>query len=99
MTMIDKQEREERRRSQREGVEALEASGALDDLYAMIDAGEVRLEGKDGLIQQLIKAGLERGLQAELTGHLGYEKGDPEAALHGNSRNGSFLKTVGTTAG
>ncbi len=99
MTMIDKQAREERRRAQREGVEALEASGALDDLYAMIDAGAVRLEGKDGLIQQLIKAGLERGLQAELTEHLGYEKGDPEAGLHPNSRNGSSAKTVATSVG
>ena len=99
MTMIDKQEREERRRAQREGVEALEASGALDDLYAMIDSGQVRLEGKDGLIQQLIKAGLERGLQAELTEHLGYEKGDPEAGLHPNSRNGSSAKTVATSVG
>jgi len=99
MTMIDDQTREERRQAQREGVEALEASGALDDLYAMIDAGEVRLEGKDGLIQQLIKAGLERGLQAELSGHLGYEKGDPEAALHPDSRNGSSAKTVATSVG
>ncbi|MDR1213278.1 MAG: IS256 family transposase [Propionibacteriaceae bacterium] len=99
MTMIDKRTREERRREQREGVEALEASGALDGLYAMIDAGEVRLEGKDGLIQQLIKAGLERGSQAELTEHLGYEKGDPEAGLHPNSRNGSSAKTVGTSVG
>jgi len=41
MTMADKQAREERRREQGEGVKALEASGALDDLYAMIDAGEV----------------------------------------------------------
>lgn len=99
MTMLDKQEREERRRAQREGVEALEASGALDDIYAMIDAGEVRLDGKDGLIQQLIKAGLEHGLQAELTGHLGYERGDPEAGLHPNSRNGASVKTVGTSVG
>ena len=99
MTMIDKQEREDRRRAQRVGVEALEASGALDDLYAKIDAGEVQLEGKDGLIQQLIKAGLERGLQAELAEHVGYEKGDPEAGLHPNSRNGSFPKTVATSVG
>ena len=99
MTMIDKQEREERRRAQREGVEALEASGALDDLYAKIDAGEVQLEGRDGLIQQLIKAGLERGLQAELAEHVGYEKGDAEASLHPNSRNGSFPKTVATSVG
>jgi transposase-like protein len=65
----------------------------------MIDAGEVTLDGKDGLIQQLIKAGLERGLQAELSDHLGYDKGDPEAALFPNSRNGSSPKTVATSVG
>lgn len=64
----------------------------------MIDAGEVRLEGKDGLIQQVIK-GLERGLQAELSGHLGYVKGDPEAAFHPNSRNGTSAKAVATSVG
>ncbi len=93
MTMIVEHEREERRRSQREGVEALKASGALDDLFAKIDAGQVQLEGKNGLIQQLIKAGLERGLQAELTGHVGYEKGDPEAVLtptENGARNASL---------
>jgi len=58
MSVIDKQAREDLRRQQAEGVRALEASGALDDLYSMIDAGEVLLEGRDGLIQQLIKAGL-----------------------------------------
>jgi hypothetical protein len=41
MTMIDEQEREQRRREQREGVAALESSGVLDDLYAKIDAGQV----------------------------------------------------------
>lgn len=99
MTMLDKQAREERRRAQREGVEALEASGALEDVYAMIDAGRVRLDGKDGLMQQLITVGFERGLQAELTGHLGYEKGDAEAALHPNSRNGTSAKTIATSVG
>lgn len=100
MTVVDKKlEREDRRREQRAGVEALEASGALDELYSMIDAGEVRLDGKDGLIQQLIKAGLERGLQAELSDHLGYDKGDPDAGLFANSRNGSYPKTVATSVG
>mgnify|MGYP003387578239 CR=1 FL=1 len=95
MTVVDKKlDREQRRREQRAGVQALEASGALDALYSMIDAGEVTLDGKDGLIQQLIKAGLERGLQAELSDHLGYDKGDPDAALFPNSRNGSSPKTV-----
>ena len=99
MTVIDKLDREERRRAQRDGVAALEASGALDDLYARIDAGDVQLEGRDGLIQQLIKAGLERGLQAELADHLGYDKGDPDAAMFPNSRNGSYPKTVATSVG
>ena len=99
MTMIDKQGREERRRAQQAGVEALEASGALDELYAQIDAGQVQLDGKDGLIQRLIKAGLERGLQAELSEHVGYEKGDPGSGLYPNSWNGSFPKAVATSAG
>jgi|TARA_R110002012_G_C11617140_1_gene608617 transposase-like protein len=99
MTMIDKEARAERRRRQEEGSRRLRESGVLDDLFAKIDAGEVQLDGRDGLIQQLIKTGLERGLGAELTEHVGYERGDPEAPLHDNSRNGSFPKTVSTVAG
>lgn len=77
----------------------LKASGALDDLFARIDSGDVELDGPDGLIQQLMKAGLERGLQAELTDHLGYERGDPEADLFPNSRNGSYPKTAASQVG
>ncbi|TCO34997.1 transposase-like protein [Rathayibacter tanaceti] len=71
----------------------------MDDLFAKIDVGEIELEGAGGLIQQLIKSGLERGLQGELTEHVGYEKGDPEAAFHENPRNGLFPKTVATNVG
>lgn len=99
MSVIDKQERMERRRVQAEGVRALEQAGVLDDLYAQIDAGQLKLEGKDGLIQQLIKAGLERGLNAELSSHLGYAKGAGNASEFTNSRNGSYSKTVATGAG
>lgn len=35
------------------------------------------LLGGDGLFRQLKKALIERALGAELTEHLGYEKGDP----------------------
>ena len=38
-------------------------------------------------------------LQAELTAHLGYEKGDPAGRGRGNSRNGSSAKTVLTEDG
>ena len=56
------------------------ATGALDEIFAKIDAGELDLTGSEGFIPGLVKAALERGLQAELTGHLGYEKGAAEAA-------------------
>jgi putative transposase len=99
MSVTDAESREERRRAAREATERLKASGALDELFARIDAGEVELEGHDGLIQQLIKAGLERGLHAELSDHLGYERGDPTAAFFSNSRNGSYPKTVASQVG
>jgi putative transposase len=35
------------------------------------------LLGEDGLFKQLKKALIERALGAELTEHLGYERGDP----------------------
>jgi transposase-like protein len=96
--MIDKEARDQRRALQAERVSVLEESGVLDGLYDLIDSG-VELDGPDGLIQNLIKAGMERGLQAELSGHLGYEKGDPSASEFPNSRNGYYPKTVSTVAG
>jgi len=80
-------------------MDALKASGAFDELMAQIDSGQLELDGKDGFIQQLIKASLERGLQAELSGHLGYEKGDPIGRFLPNARNGAYPKTLGTSAG
>jgi transposase-like protein len=77
----------------------LAASGALDELFARIDAGEVEMTGAEGLIPGLIKAALERGLQAELGDHLGYDKGAAEASMFSNSRNGSTPKTVATQVG
>ena len=77
----------------------LAASGALDELFAKIDSGEIELTGDGGFIPGLIKATLERGLQAELTSHLGYEKGDPAASEVSNSRNGTTPKKVATTTG
>src|ERR1700758_2793015 len=50
--------------------------------------------GENGLLKQLTKALLERGMNAELTHHLGYEKHDPAGYGSGNSRNGSTPKTV-----
>jgi putative transposase len=80
-------------------IEGLKASGALDALFAKIDAGEVQLTGDGGLVPGLIKAALERGLSVELSDHLGYEKGDPEASVFANSRNGTTPKTLASQVG
>ncbi len=52
------------------------------------------LTGEDGLFKQLKKAPIERALGAELTEHLGYEKGGPAGRGSGNSRNGASSKTL-----
>jgi putative transposase len=52
------------------------------------------LIGENGLLKQLTKKLLERAMQAEMTEHLGYEKHAPSGKNSGNSRNGSYAKTV-----
>ncbi|HXZ72813.1 MAG TPA: IS256 family transposase [Streptosporangiaceae bacterium] len=63
------------------------------------EAGVPLLDGPDGLISQLTAKVIERALGAEMDDHLGYVKGDPAGNGSGNSRNGSYGKTVATTAG
>lgn len=81
----------------------LKASGALDDLFARIDSGQIELTGDGGMIPALIKEALERGLQAEMTSHLGYEPRDRQAKAESdrpiNARNGSYTKTVASEVG
>lgn len=50
--------------------------------------------GEEGLLEQLKKNLIERALGAELSEHLGYEKGDPAGRGSGNNRNGFSAKTV-----
>src|SRR5580658_8463303 len=57
------------------------------------------LLGEEGLFKELKKRLLERALGAELTEHLGYEKGDPAGRGSGNSRNGTSAKTILTEDG
>src|ERR1041384_6731134 len=57
------------------------------------------LTGAEGLFKQLKKALIERALGAELSDHLGYEKGDPAGRGSGNSRNGRSAKTILTEDG
>jgi putative transposase len=65
----------------------------IDQLLADYKTPE-EIAGENGLLKQLTKAVLERALQAELTGHLGYEKHDPAGHKSGNSRNGTSRKTL-----
>ena len=82
-----------------DAVEALRASGVLDDVLAKIDAGQLQLTGEGGFLPEMVKAVLERGLAAELTEHLGYEKGDPIGRELPNARNGFTPKTVASEVG
>src|ERR1700739_855580 len=70
----------------------------LDQLLANYTKPE-DLTGDDGLFKQLKKALIERALGAELTEHLGYEKGDPAGRGSGNNRNGTSAKTILTEDG
>ena len=83
----------------REAIEALVASGGLDGLFEQISSGQVSLTGSDGLLPALLKEALERGLQAELTDHLGYEKGEPAPVARGNARNGISTKVIDSQVG
>jgi len=70
----------------------------LDGVLAGVSSPD-DLMGDAGLFKQLKKALMERALGAELTHHLGYEKGDPAGRGSGNSRNGHSAKTVLTEDG
>ncbi len=52
------------------------------------------LLGDKGIFKELKKALLERALNAELSDHLGYEKGDQKGQKSGNSRNGHGSKRL-----
>ncbi|TDD11170.1 hypothetical protein E1294_45525 [Nonomuraea diastatica] len=61
--------------------------------------GGLRLTGDGSMLGELVKAVLERALEAELSSHLGYGKHDPAGHGTGNSRNGRIGKTVQTGVG
>src|SRR6185503_13411531 len=86
-------------RSARQTINDMLDAGLLDELMGRVDAGELTLTGEGGFLPEMIKAVPERGLQTELTEHLGYEKGDPAGRGSPNSRNGATPKTVATEVG
>jgi putative transposase len=69
----------------------------IDHVLAETRSRGLELTGKDGFLNEMLKAVLERGMGAELTEHLGRDAhargGD------GNHRNGTSRKTVATEVG
>ncbi|MGI8962792.1 MAG: IS256 family transposase, partial [Bryobacteraceae bacterium] len=65
---------------------------ALDELLKGKKTEEII--GPNGLLKQVTKALLERAMNAELSHHLGYEKGQAEGRGSGNNRNGKSRKKV-----
>ena len=55
--------------------------------------------GKNGLLKQLTKRLVERTLESELSGHLGYEPHSIKGRGSGNNRNGKGHKTVQSDTG
>jgi putative transposase len=70
-----------------------------EQLLAQAKQQGVDLVGPGGLLSRLTKQVLETALEAEMTGHLGYDKHDPTGRGSGNSRNGTRAKTVLTEIG
>lgn len=85
--------------SARELRRALVSDGLIDEVIAQAGDQGITLTGDGGLLPELVKAVLERGLAVELDDHLGYVKGDPAGRGSPNSRNGFTPKTLGTEVG
>jgi transposase-like protein len=69
------------------------------ELMEKARAEGVSLVGPDGLLSQITKTVLQTALDAEMTEHLGYEKGDRTGPVGANHRNGTSGKTIRTEVG
>ncbi|MEV0409200.1 IS256 family transposase [Actinoallomurus sp. NPDC050550] len=69
------------------------------ELIERAKAQGVSLVGPDGLLAGITKTVLQAALDAEMTEHLGYEKGERPDQPGGNHRNGRSPKTVLTEVG
>ena len=75
------------------------SEAAIDRMIADAQAAGVSLlDGPGGLIGQPTARVIEGALGAEMDHHRGYVKGDPAGNGWGNSRNGSYGKTLTTTS-
>ncbi|MHC6177255.1 transposase [Glutamicibacter sp. X7] len=79
-------------------MDAVKESGAFDEPMGFIKRGEIQLDGKVGFIRQLIRAGLERRLKAELTDHPGLRERRSPGPVHPELPQRFPPKTVSTVA-
>jgi putative transposase len=70
-----------------------------EELVARARSEGVELTGDNGLLTALVRRVLQTGLEVEMTDHVGYERHAVEGRGSGNSRNGSYPKTVTTDIG
>ena len=73
-------------------------AAVLDSLLKGVTDGS-QLFGTEGLLQQLKQALMQRMLEAEMSSHLGFEKGEKSADGRENYRNGAYERTVNTESG
>src|SRR4029450_10745229 len=76
-----------------EGATAEGAADAVDEQLAARLGGQAKTEGvslvgPDGLLHRVTKLVLEHALEGELTGHLGYQAGDPAGPTRSKHRTG-----------
>jgi ribonuclease BN (tRNA processing enzyme) len=77
--------RRARRGSARDVVNEMHNAGPLDELMARVDGTGWRRRAS-GFLQEMVKAVMERGLEAERTAHLGYATGGPASGGHFSRR-------------
>ena len=65
--------------TKKQPAEASAEAEAARELVRLAREQGLALTGPDGLLKQLTKTVIETALNEEMTGHLGYEKHDPQA--------------------
>jgi putative transposase len=77
----------------------LDMQGFAVELVNRARSQGVELAGENGLLTAMVRQVLQTGLNVELAEHLGYQPHAVEGRGSGNSRNGSYSKTVTTDVG
>ena len=81
---------------------AMDKEEIINELLKDIDFNNLtpeQITGKNGLISQMTKRMIEAAMNAEMTDHLGYDKGEKKPDKPENSRNGKSKKSIQTGNG